>query len=144
MSKIKTTSSKTQSDYIAWLSLIPEVERNAVADLVSSVELKSAKDLVTLSQKMLSAVLRGTISPDISEEARKWAELMLASLTVDLAGTKGTNMSMSVMMLMNQTTQEISRTNDLMKVGMDVFANNPNNIIEKADSDIVVENKEGS
>ena len=116
--------SKVQSDYLAWLTLVPAEEREAVADLIASVELKSAKDLVLLSQKMLSAVLRGTISPDISAEARKWAELMLAALTVEVAGTKGTNMSLSFNMLMNQTAQDIARANELMRVGKDVFGSN--------------------
>ncbi len=113
--------SRNASDYFGWLQTVPEEQRIAVAEVIARIELKSSKDLVTLSQQMIVAVLKGTVAPDIAAEARKWAELMLAAYTVTEAARTGANMSVSFTALLSSTAKEVHEAMNPLQIGLDVF-----------------------
>ncbi|HIA01709.1 MAG TPA: hypothetical protein EYN66_07330 [Myxococcales bacterium] len=68
------------AEYLAWLGAVPEDERHAISDILSSIQVRTYDDLMCFSQRVLVEILAGRITPSVASEARGWAELMMLSI----------------------------------------------------------------
>jgi hypothetical protein len=68
------------AEYLAWLGAIPQEERLAISEILSSMQVRTYDDLMSFSQRVLVEILAGRITPAVASEARGWAELMMMSI----------------------------------------------------------------
>ncbi len=68
------------AEYLAWLGAIPQEERVAISEILSSIQVRTYDDLMSFSQRVLVEILAGRITPAVASEARGWAELMMMSI----------------------------------------------------------------
>jgi hypothetical protein len=68
------------AEYLAWLGAIPQEERLAISEILSSIQVRTYDDLMAFSQRVLVEILAGRITPAVASEARGWAELMMMSI----------------------------------------------------------------
>ena len=68
------------AEYLAWLGAVPQKERLAVSEILSSMQVRTYDDLMSFSQRVLVEILSGRITPAVASEARGWAELMMMSI----------------------------------------------------------------
>jgi hypothetical protein len=71
------------ADYAAWLTTVPDEQREAVAEIVEKHVVSDYKSFGQLAQKVMAEVLRGRITPEVAKEARAWAELLFTSLATE-------------------------------------------------------------
>tara|TARA_R100001594_G_scaffold93176_1_gene127515 strand:+ start:3136 stop:3564 length:429 start_codon:yes stop_codon:yes gene_type:complete len=68
------------AEYLAWLGAVPQEERVAISEILSSIQVRTYDDLMAFSQRVLVEILAGRITPAVASEARGWAELMMMSI----------------------------------------------------------------
>lgn len=67
------------SDYGAWLTTVPQEQREHVAQLVRDNPVTDYRSFGALCQILLAEVLAGKLTPEVSKEARMWAEMMFTA-----------------------------------------------------------------
>lgn len=98
------------SEYFLWLATVEPEERNRIATVLEEVDVKTPADLALLAQRMIVEVIRGNVAPEVADATHKWAELMLAALTVEAARTgKNTNIIMQFSQHSMETIDTVAR-----------------------------------
>ena len=99
--KSKRSSRPTQGgDWLTWLATTDPAERAALRKEIPAVEETKYEGVAELGKLMIQGLISGTISPSVSQEARGWAEIMLAAQATNLALTKQDNPSASTSIIL--------------------------------------------
>ena len=87
--KKRNTPAKTRptasGDWLAWLATADPQEREKLRAEVAKVEETEYDGVAALAKVMIQGLIAGAVSPSVSQEARGWAEIMLASRATQLA-----------------------------------------------------------
>lgn len=62
-------------EWIAWLEIVPQKERDAAADLLMNHDLSSFEGNIAFGQAIMVAIVRGSISIAVGAELREWSKL---------------------------------------------------------------------
>ncbi len=85
----RPTKSRTDSgDWLAWLATTDPAEREALRRDIETVEETKYEGVAELGKLMIQGLISGTVSPSVSQEARGWAEIMLAAQATQLAASR--------------------------------------------------------
>ena len=82
-------------DWLAWLATADPAEREALRKEIAAVKETEYEGVAELGKIMIQGLISGAVSPDVSQEARGWAEIMLAAQATNLALTKSDGQSAS-------------------------------------------------
>ena len=94
MARKKSTQAKTPvhsgaaGDWLAWLATADPKDRETLRREVESVAETEYEGIAALGKMMIKGLISGAVSPSVSEEARGWAEIMLAAQATNLALTQ--------------------------------------------------------
>lgn len=87
-------------DWLAWLATADPAEREALRKEIEAVKETEYEGVAELGKIMIQGLISGAVSPDVSQEARGWAEIMLAAQATNLALTKQDNSSASTSIIL--------------------------------------------
>ena len=87
-SRKSSRSNRSEGDWLTWLATADPTAREALRGEVQAIKEAEYEGGAELSKIMIQGLISGTISPSISEEARGWAEIMLAAQATQLALAK--------------------------------------------------------
>ena len=113
-SKTQTRPTRSQSDsgdWLAWLATTDPAEREALRKEIEAVEETKYEGVAELAKVMIQGLISGTVSPSVSQEARGWAETMLAAQATNLALTKqdGQGASTSIILALGDLQKQEDR-----------------------------------
>ena len=75
------------ADYMAWLTTVPQDQREAVASIVEAHAVTDYKSFGNLAQAIMAEILRGRITPEVAKETRMWAELLFTALATEASAS---------------------------------------------------------
>ena len=87
-SRKSSRSNRSEGDWLTWLATADPTAREALRGEVQAIKEAEYEGVAELSKIIIQGLISGTISPSISEEARGWAEIMLAAQATQLALAK--------------------------------------------------------
>jgi len=111
-SKAPARRTKTDGgDWLAWLATTDPAEREALRKEIEAVEETKYEGVAELGKVMIQGLISGTVSPSVSQEARGWAEIVLAAQATQLAASRpeSTGSSTSIILALNSIQKEDSR-----------------------------------
>ena len=118
MARKKSTQTKKPAhsgavgDWLAWLATADPKDRETLRREVESVAETEYEGIAALGKMMIKGLISGAVSPSVSEEARGWAEIMLAAQATNLAltqtnGDSSTSIILALGDLQKQGSREI-------------------------------------
>ena len=70
-------------EYRAWLGTVSADERMRIATLLSQHKLETYKDMGGFIQIVMVELIRGNVTPAVSQELRYWADTLFTVLTLE-------------------------------------------------------------
>ncbi len=111
--KKKNTPTRTRQssgdDWLAWLATSDPQQREKLRAEVAKIKETEYDGVAALAKVMIEGLISGAVSPSVSQEARGWAEVMLASRATELALTRqdgGGNATASIILALGDIQKE--------------------------------------
>jgi len=73
------------SEFLLWIQSIPQEQRDVIADMIDSLDMKVPTDVARAAMRIMGHVARGKITPAIAQSLRDYLELSFQAVTFELS-----------------------------------------------------------